>query len=1574
MRTLLVDNFKFIFLHLVKNGQQEDLHNVSEYLKSAGGFDMTALLHSEALNVLNLLLLHLSTHRKRVLAGVKIVAGIKRSVTVETEEDIANYLHPRLHGVIAYFNFVLLRVNGSDGILKAKLAINSLVELMKLMGRKYITLVKMKVIGMLRHCLSFKDDTVVECTLSAWKCFMESVETESLGPLLGQIVVALCPFVEKYAEQVSAMFEFFIIENRDALLPYFSDIYLVPEHPALKNVRDVLCASNMVKKSLQERVRRILKGVRHERSDVRRDALKALYKLQIECRNELEWCMVGSETIDPVITEIITTLLSSLRGASDTELRGLYGKCLGELGAIDPGKLEIPSVSTVRVVMFAEIDQGFARDLLQELARAYSASSNTRTQDCCAFAIQEVLRACESNNIDSLSDGTKFWSSLPADCQEVLQPHLDSNYTASIQEPVKYTTPIFKTMKLKNFSEWIKKWCIWLIHKLKQGLPKQIFLPCTLVFQHSTSPVVYMLPYVLVCVLRCVNHGIIKQVQKEVMAVLNNMAHTKEILPEDMYSNSMCAQTIFRAIDFLTAWVVEKSKAKGKGGPHKENEDIQQVKDFINEIPKDILGLAAFKCHAYTRALMYIEMFLSANQSVLEEHLGFLQKVYVALDEPDGVAGVVAVRNSEPTMQEEIIEFESTGNYRGAAALYEQIIQENPDSISYHEGLMRCLMRQGNVTSAVMHVDGLRERKPQWVHRLNAFRVEAAWKLGQWGDLEQYLKAGSVSSKNWDVNVGYLLLAAKQKNLSGFMQRLSKVRAEQMGPLSTASYEQGSYQRGYEYIVRLHMLQELEEYVIPLISSRKKPCRHSIERWRARLSLTQESFRICEPILSLRRVMLGLEPNKHNTEIGQYWLGSTQIARSAGHIQTSESFLLKVREYALLEFNIEKAKHLRSEGASHSALLYLQKFVRKQWSENRTILEEKEQFIHAQALLLIGQWMEETAHYDTQTVLKQYKSVIDVQPKSEEGHFYLGKYYDRLMGFMAKDRPANDFLPFIIRHYGHTLEYGCKYLYQCMPRLLTLWLDFGCKVPDSGKKSQERSGAKTVQQLNDIIQTMSERLPAYQYLIAFSQLISRICHPNCNVFSMLEAIILKLIEHYPQQCLWMMVAVNKSTHHDRQERCRTILEKAKQQITGMDKLITDMVRLTDKLLEVCNKPAESGKTYSMDKICRGLTRLTTAEDFSCIMVPLQSSMTVTLPAGISDSTKHNAFPGFQPTIERFDEKVEVLPSLQKPKKITACGSDGKAYVLLCKPKDDLRKDARLMEFNSVINKCLRKHPECRQRRLHIRTYAVIPLNEECGLLEWVPNTHGLRNILIKLYQERQVCMSGRELRDAVKPAGRDAGKLKDIFLTKLLPRHPPVFGEWFLRTFPDPTAWYSSRLSYAHTAAVMSMVGYVLGLGDRHGENILFDSKSGDCVHVDFNCLFNRGETLEVAEVVPFRLTHNMIHALGATGYEGAFRKSCEITMSLMRTECDTLLCVLKTFIHDPLVEWEKVKGQPTSHDATNEKAIKIIHDTEDRLQGKYPKSKGLPLSIEGQVDGLIKDATSIDNLSKMYIGWAAFM
>lgn len=38
----------------------------------------------------------------------------------------------------------------------------------------------------------------------------------------------------------------------------------------------------------------------------------------------------------------------------------------------------------------------------------------------------------------------------------------------------------------------------------------------------------------------------------------------------------------------------------------------------------------------------------------------------------------------------------------------------------------------------------------------------------------------------------------------------------------------------------------------------------------------------------------------------------------------------------------------------------------------------------------------------------------------------------------------------------------------------------------------------------------------------------------------------------------------------------------------------------------------------------------------------------------------------------------------------------------------------------------------------IKTYAVTPLNEECGLIEWVDNLRTLREIVIKLLRERGV--------------------------------------------------------------------------------------------------------------------------------------------------------------------------------------------------------------------------------------------
>jgi len=65
----------------------------------------------------------------------------------------------------------------------------------------------------------------------------------------------------------------------------------------------------------------------------------------------------------------------------------------------------------------------------------------------------------------------------------------------------------------------------------------------------------------------------------------------------------------------------------------------------------------------------------------------------------------------------------------------------------------------------------------------------------------------------------------------------------------------------------------------------------------------------------------------------------------------------------------------------------------------------------------------------------------------------------------------------------------------------------------------------------------------------------------------------------------------------------------------------------------------------------------------------------------------------------FSDEIEIMRSLAKPRKITIRGSNGQTYMFLGKPKDDLRKDARLMDFNAIINKLLKANSESRRRQL-----------------------------------------------------------------------------------------------------------------------------------------------------------------------------------------------------------------------------------------------------------------------------------
>lgn len=55
----------------------------------------------------------------------------------------------------------------------------------------------------------------------------------------------------------------------------------------------------------------------------------------------------------------------------------------------------------------------------------------------------------------------------------------------------------------------------------------------------------------------------------------------------------------------------------------------------------------------------------------------------------------------------------------------------------------------------------------------------------------------------------------------------------------------------------------------------------------------------------------------------------------------------------------------------------------------------------------------------------------------------------------------------------------------------------------------------------------------------------------------------------------------------------------------------------------------------------------------------------------------------------------------------------------------------------------------------------------------------------------------------------------------------------------DVNGWIYSRVWFPLAFNLMS-INRRCRLGDRHCENILLDSNTGDVVHVDFNCLFEK--------------------------------------------------------------------------------------------------------------------------------------
>ncbi|KAL4968895.1 DNA-binding protein kinase TEL1 [Aspergillus stella-maris] len=359
-----------------------------------------------------------------------------------------------------------------------------------------------------------------------------------------------------------------------------------------------------------------------------------------------------------------------------------------------------------------------------------------------------------------------------------------------------------------------------------------------------------------------------------------------------------------------------------------------------------------------------------------------------------------------------------------------------------------------------------------------------------------------------------------------------------------------------------------------------------------------------------------------------------------------------------------------------------------------------------------------------------------------------------------------------------------------------------------------------------------------------------------------------------------------------------------------------------------------------------------------------------------------------PKLVRYQSEFTIASGVSAPKIVTAIASNGVRYKQLFKGgNDDLRQDAIMEQVFEQVSSLLKEHQATRQRNLGIRAYKVLPLTSNAGIIEFVPNTIPLNEYLMPAHQKYYPKdMKPNACRKHIADVQTRSFEHRARIYRQVAEHFHPVLRYFFMEKFNNPDDWFGRRLSYTQSTAAISMLGHVLGLGDRHGHNILLDERTGEVVHIDLGVAFEQGRVLPVPEVVPFRLTRDLVDGMGIAKTEGVFRRCCEFTLEALRQESYSIMTILDVLRYDPLYSWtvsplrmKKMQEQdpgdqpPVLAGTTGDQRPTNEPSEADRALTVVAKKLSKTLSVTATVNELIQQATDEKNLAVLYCGWAAY-
>ncbi|KAG1057434.1 hypothetical protein G6F43_000742 [Rhizopus delemar] len=1127
-------------------------------------------------------------------------------------------------------------------------------------------------------------------------------------------------------------------------------------------------------------------------------------------------------------------------------------------------------------------------------------------------------------------------------------------------------------------------------------------------------------------------------------------------------------------------------------------------------LPIDIRTLAVYaqKCHAYAKALHYKETEFHIEQSF--EAVEMLMSINNLLQQPDAAMGILTFAQDSLGLENKVSWFEKLHRYQDALEAYDKQQLENPNSVEITLGRMRCLHALGEWDQLSM----LAQEK--WIHApienrksMAPFAAAAAWGLGQWELMEEYIAL--LKTESPDRTFFRAILAMHRNRYAEAETFINKTRDLLDTELTALLGE--SYNRAYATVVRVQMLAELEEMVIYKQSANDVEKQSAIRRtWMRRLEGCERNVEVWQRILRVRTMVISPQ------EDIEMWIKFANLCRKSGRFSLSEKTLRSLMEtdndgsgtphpkivYAQLKHMWDSASITPPEkGAAirSRALSILRDFTAQKTQDlglnpdemavsmpidSTRITEDVAEYTRllSRCYLRQGEWQRALSYELTEETIPEILCSFLLATRFDQNwykawhswalaNFEIIDYHERLHPDQLPPQIFNHHIVPAVQGFFRSIALSKENSLQDTLRLLTLWFKYGYHTEVSAAISE---GFGTIS-----IDVWLQVIP---------QLIARIHAPNATVRLLIHQLLTDIGREHPQALVYSLTVASKSQSVPRRratfvimDRMRihsaTLVEQAlmvSQELIRVailwhemwhegleeasrlyfgDRNVEAMFATLEPLHQMLDRGPETLREESFvqafgrdlqeaQEWChryretRDLNNLNQAWElyyqvFRRIVRQLPQLTSLELqyisPQLLDARDLELCVPGYYRSgepivrIARFNPSLSVIASKQRPRKLTIIGSDGKDYIYLLKGHEDLRQDERVMQLFGLVNTLLTNDAETFKRHLNIQRFPAVPLSPNSGLIGWVNDTDTLHTLIRDYRDSRKILLNlEHRLMLQMAPSYDNLTVIQKVEVLQYAfekTSGQDLYNVLWLKS-RNSEAWLDRRTNYTRSLAVMSMVGYILGLGDRHPSNLMLHRITGKVVHIDF------GDCFEVAmhrerfpEKIPFRLTRMLVKAMEVSGIEGNFRTTCEHVMRVLRDNKESLMAVLEAFVYDPLINWRLLNTQPQSPsqidrmrgmesmvhedgpddghrnfsvsrrlnrieveavanentqgpELLNSRAVAVVNRVSNKLTGRDFNPR-VTLDVPTQVDRLILQATSLENLCQCYVGWCAF-